>query len=152
MNVRLRRAVDSDRALLRSWRNDPETVRNSLVARRVGAAEHARWFAAKQADPRARLFVILSGRRPAGQVRLDLGPRREAEVSIAVAPEMRGRGIATHALRAAAAPARRLGAEKLVARVKPGNLASVMAFLKAGFRFARHLRGADPAYLMDRTL
>ena len=53
------------------------------------------------------------------------------EVSVEVAPERRGRGLATAALRAvlAAQPA----GELVLAAVAPGNVASLRALLRAGF-------------------
>jgi RimJ/RimL family protein N-acetyltransferase len=153
VSLSLRRAASSDGARLLRWRNDPLTVKQSLTPRPVTRADHERWLNARLADPRTALFIITEGGRPAGQLRLDLGARREAEVSITVAPALRGRGVAVRALRAAAAPARRLGAAKLLARIKPDNVASAVAFLKAGFRFVRTGGpGARPLYFLERSL
>ena len=70
---------------------------------------------------------------PAGHLRLDdLGAGR-ARVSIVLAPQARGQGLAVPALAALGAEAATLGFAELVAEVHVENLASVRAFAAAGF-------------------
>lgn len=150
MNCRLRPARPSDSAALLRWRNDPRVYRRYFTPRPVAPAEHAAWLAAVLRDPRRRLFVIEDAAGPCGQVRLDLG-RSGAEVSVAVAPSRRGRGYAVAALKAAAARAARLGARRLFALTYADNVASAVAFLKAGFTFARaERRGGRAVYRLER--
>lgn len=73
------------------------------------------------------LLIVEEDGRAVGMVRLS--PARPAEVSIALVPEARGKGLCPQVLRAVAA-----GHPHLCARVKPDNEASLRAFEKAGFR------------------
>jgi RimJ/RimL family protein N-acetyltransferase len=69
----------------------------------------------------------------AGTARLDM-VGREADVSIHLAREWRGRGVGSSALSALAESAfRELEIDRLLASVKPDNHASLAAFAKAGF-------------------
>ncbi len=114
--------------MIRDWRNDPDTVRSSGIARPVSDAEHARWFAATLIDPQRRLWVAEENGVPVGQVRVDLDD--DAGVfSIVVAPAHRGRGIGQAMLRGALAEVEREGrATKLAALAREENLASIHAF------------------------
>ena len=131
--VTLRPATPADGEALWRWRNDPATRRASFDEREIPWAEHARWFADALGRADRRVFVVEADGVAAGTVRLDRAGR-EASVSISVAPEWRGRGVGTEALRLLCrAEAGEAGLERLVARVKPGNPASRAAFARAGF-------------------
>jgi RimJ/RimL family protein N-acetyltransferase len=83
------------------------------------------------------LSIGLLGPRPIGQVRLEREADGDVEVSIAIAPEARGEGLARPLLRAAMAAAQRspaLGGGRYVARVRPENAASIALFERAGFQ------------------
>jgi RimJ/RimL family protein N-acetyltransferase len=127
-------ATAADSALLLAWRNDPETRRQSRSTARVPAAAHERWLAATLADPEIRLFVArdASGRE-VGSARLDYRGQGAAELSLTVAPDRRGEGLAAGIIAALAAEADRLGWHTHVARIKKGNAASLKAFERAGF-------------------
>ncbi len=148
--VTLRPATALDRDRLRAWRNDPATVAASLSNDAVGGVDHAAWLARKLADPACRLWIAEHDGLPAGQVRAERSACADtAELHIAVAPSWRGRGLAAQMLRLAAARARdELGATALLARVKPGNAASLRAFERAGFE--PHDRGPDAITLRLR--
>jgi len=137
--LRLRRASTDDGELLFHWRNDPSARRQYLNSSKVARSEHERWFARSLADSSCRIYVAEDGRgRPVGQVRVERR-RGGAEISLSVARQARDRGIGTTLLRRAAAAARRdLGVRRVVAYVRPDNVASAIAFLKAGYRFAGH--------------
>ncbi len=129
-NVTLRPARATDIALLRAWRNDDQAVRFSGTARRVSAAEHARWLSAHLADPTTLLWVAEEDGDPVGQARID----RDGDVgtvSISVAARHRGRGVAVAILRAVIGVD---SAARLRALVRPANVASLHAFARVGFR------------------
>lgn len=148
--ISLRPARSSDAALLRRWRNDPRVHRHYLTPRPVTQSSHAAWLAARLSDARCRLFVLLENGRPCGQVRLDIA-RDGAEVSLCVDPARQGRGLGARALELAAARARRLGLRRLWAVTRPANVASTVAFLKAGFLFDRRARaGGREVYRLSR--
>lgn len=143
-----RKAGPADSPFFFRWRNDPVSRRLSLSSGRITRAAHQAWFAGKLADARCRLWVALDGKdRRVGQVRLDAAGPRAALVSITVAPERRGQGWGTRMLRDIPGPRR-----PLRAMIKTDNLASVVAFLKAGFRFRRLVRTAGASvYELERT-
>jgi pseudaminic acid biosynthesis-associated methylase len=132
--VGLRPATLADCERLWRWRNDPATRRASFDEREIALDDHRRWLAAALADAAREVYVVLADGEAAGTVRLDrAGP--EATVSIAIAPEVRGRGLGAAALRALVERAFAAGdVDRLVARVKPDNPASRAAFEAAGFR------------------
>jgi RimJ/RimL family protein N-acetyltransferase len=141
--IALRPARPADRDLLRAWRNERSTRRWYLNPAPVSAADHRRWLEARLADPRCRIYVAERGGKAVGQVRLQRTPRG-AEVSFSVAPPARGAGVGTAMLeRATRRAARELGAARVRAHVRPENVASAVAFLKAGFRFTGLRRRGD---------
>jgi RimJ/RimL family protein N-acetyltransferase len=129
--VNLRPATREDAARLLAWRNDASTRRWSFSSDPVPADDHHAWLERKLADPDTAIFVAEDEGGPVGQLRID---RRDAHgvVSIAVAPEARGRGVGTRMLEEAAR-ARPLGVAVLRAEVVPANETSLRMFLKAGF-------------------
>lgn len=149
----LRPATLADGAVLLRWRNDPTAYRFFFHARPVSPTEHADWLRARLLDPRTRLFVLLDPKgRPLGQIRLELGRRGSAEVSLSLAPEARGRGLGPRALASATARARRLSIRRLIAHTRSDNLPSALAFLKAGYQFVRRLRrGGHDYYRLERA-
>jgi len=121
---------DSDRVL--AWRNDPATRAWSFSPKPVSADEHAEWLDRTLADPRHILLIIEHDGTALGQVRLDRDGS-SATVSIALDPRARGRGLGEAALRETTRLADQVGLERLAARIKPDNAASLAAFAAAGF-------------------
>jgi UDP-2,4-diacetamido-2,4,6-trideoxy-beta-L-altropyranose hydrolase len=134
IHVILRDATIHDSGLLLEWRNDPLAVHFSVSQRTVGRDEHERWFAARVEDASTRLWVAEEGGEAVGQLRVDTRDG-VGTVSIGVAPGYRGRGLGTAALTALVAE---VGSdptiETLRALVHPENVASLVAFERAGFR------------------
>lgn len=130
--VRLARLDDED--LLLRWANDPLTRRMSFHPEPITREAHAAWFRKILNGATARqLIVETPDGRPIGQVRV----ARDGEISISLAAESRGRGLAAPALRAALEWAQHeLGLARALARIKPENEASIKAFEAAGFTFA----------------
>jgi|RhiMetdeSRZDD1v2_1073273.scaffolds.fasta_scaffold2483900_2 RimJ/RimL family protein N-acetyltransferase len=132
----LRRARPADADVLLAWRNDPATRRGFLDASRVRRAGHDAWFARILGSDDSRLYIAEEQGRPVGQLRLDRRAARTAEVSFSVDVKERGRGVGDLLLRRAGTAARReLAASRVIGVVKPENVASAVAFLKAGYRF-----------------
>lgn len=135
--VSLRPAEASDEGWLLDLQRKPET-RQHFVNRSVPTAEeHASWMAAVLRNPNVLLSIIEVGGFAAGYIRLD---RRESAdaiplyaVSIAVDPELHGKGAGLAGLRLArgAFP----GAD-FEARVLPENAASMRLFERAGYVYA----------------
>lgn len=132
--IRLRRATAADTDRLWRWRNDPDTRRASFSDAEVPRADHERWLADTLGRPDRRLYVAVADGADVGTARLDV-EGGDAVVNVTVAPEWRGRGVATALLRALVDEAFADPAlARLVARVKASNPASRTAFERAGFR------------------
>jgi RimJ/RimL family protein N-acetyltransferase len=151
--VSLRRARLADSERLLDWRNDPGTRRWYVHPAHVPLRDHQAWLARKLADRNCRIYIAEARRAPVGQLRLERAGRA-AEVSLSVDGTARGRGVGALMLRRAVAAARReFHATRLVAYVRPENVASAVAFLKAGYRFTRLARrGAVRTYVFERTI
>jgi RimJ/RimL family protein N-acetyltransferase len=142
-------AADADRLL--EWRNDAETRAASRSSDPVDPGEHARWLAATLADAGRVLLIVEAEGAPAGTLRFDVAGAA-AEISVTVAPERRGGGVAAQAIREgselvlAAWP--RL--ERIDAVIRQDNPASIAAFERAGFRQTGPADGALLAFERPR--
>lgn len=130
----LRQARADDEEITFAWQSAPETRRYSRDPNPPGRDEHHAWFAARLRDRNCIFNMIAFEGKPAGVLRLDRREGEVHEVSINVAPELAGRGIASAALRLAA---RLLPGGRLGAAILPGNAASLRLFERAGFRPVR---------------
>jgi RimJ/RimL family protein N-acetyltransferase len=130
--VAVRLARPEDEGLLLHWANDPLARRMSFHPDPITPEEHTVWFRNVLSGSRATQLIVetLDG-TPVGQVRIG----QDGEISISLAAERRGRGLAAPSLRAALDWARReLGLARAVARIKPDNEASIKVFEAVGFR------------------
>jgi RimJ/RimL family protein N-acetyltransferase len=131
----LRRAAESDCALLFEWANDADVRANSFSSGPIPWATHVTWFARLLHDPGRHPYIVLAGGRdPIGQVRFDGLGNREAEISLSLAAAWRGRGLASRVFEMATECAGRdLGLDVLHAYVKPANLTVRRALVRAGY-------------------
>lgn len=151
--VVLRAATSDDGARLLAWRNDPETRRQSVTQGEVAAADHATWLARSLASDDRTLLVAEHEGTPVGTVRLDREPADAWEVSITVAPEARGKRLASAMLVAAEAVARTRGAILLTARIRKDNAGSLAAFERAGYHaFVTRTEGGAEYWHAERRL
>jgi RimJ/RimL family protein N-acetyltransferase len=126
----VRDATEDDFDLLLAWRNDPETRAWSRATEPVAVDEHRAWLSTVLTNGDRRLLVAEQDRVPVGTVRFDrVGGRWE--VSITVAPEVRGRRLAVPILLAAE---RVLGHATVRACVHRDNAASLALFRRAGYQ------------------
>ncbi|WP_422115101.1 GNAT family N-acetyltransferase [Brachybacterium sp. UNK5269] len=124
-----------DSSLLMRWRNDPETRRVSRSSDPVSWDGHIGWYQRVLEDPRRELYVVERGTTPVGTVRFDALELAEWEVSITLAPEARGHGLARPVLAAGeAAFGARHPEVTVVAAVLPGNVPSQRLFARAGYQ------------------
>ncbi len=132
--VRLRAATRNDAALLHAWANDPLTRRMSFSTAPIPWETHLPWLTGRLANPDCRLYIGEDEHGAAlGQVRLDR-TATTAALSVDLAPEARGRGLAARLVRVAAVECLHTGWCRLVeARVRPENAASLATFHRAGF-------------------
>jgi UDP-2,4-diacetamido-2,4,6-trideoxy-beta-L-altropyranose hydrolase len=141
----VRRAKAADARRLFDWANDATTRAASFSAAPIAWETHVNWLQRRLSDPGTLLLIGEGPYGAVGQVRFDLrsdtgapDTRSTAIVSVGLAPEHRGRGLATPLLCA--------GLEELyattdvddvVAEIKPGNVRSLRAFAAAGFTETR---------------
>lgn len=148
--LRLRPFVPADGAAVGPWLDGPG------VSLPPGSAAH-RWAERLLGDPRVLALVAESQGAAVGFARLDLGPDRVAELTIAVARSERQRGIGAQLLELVLAEAARLRIRRVQALVDPQNGPAMQFFSRAGFdesstvpgkvTFVRWLHGEDPREL-----
>jgi RimJ/RimL family protein N-acetyltransferase len=132
VNVSFRPATSSDSEALLRWRNDAEVRQRSFITAPVSAGEHAAWLAQTLGDDRRRLLICEADGVPVGQARIG---RSFGEISIALVPEARGRGLGSRLIALLSDwGLLELGLDALIARVKVDNAASLSAFRAAGYR------------------
>jgi RimJ/RimL family protein N-acetyltransferase len=133
--VKLRPVGTDDEAMLLDWANDPATREASRVHVPISTADHHRWLERRLATPDdARLWIGESDGVPIGVVRFERRSPSTFEVSITVAPDARGRGMARPLLEGGLLDARdAFGPVTILADILPGNDASVRLFKSAGF-------------------
>jgi UDP-2,4-diacetamido-2,4,6-trideoxy-beta-L-altropyranose hydrolase len=132
--VRLREAGPEDCRLVWQWANEPSVRAASFNPDPIPWEGHRDWFAGKLTDANCLFFIADgAGRGPLGQVRCDLSGE-QATISIALAPESRGRGLGPWVIREACARAFQTGrVRSVLALVRAENVPSRTAFLRAGF-------------------
>ena len=117
--------------------------------------EHRRWLA-NTLDSTAGLLMIADDQhgRPVGQVRLDPASAPGSfMVSLILAPDARGRRLASAVLVAVEEPARAHGAARLLARIRRSNEASTRAFKAAGYyQFTDRGEGAVDELWCERRI
>ncbi len=130
----LRAATADDRQVLWEWANDPATRRASFNTAPIPWEDHVAWLDRKLRAPGTRYYVaVATGAVPIGAVRFDT-TESGADVSVVLAPEYRGKGLAAPVLDAAVRHLFRvLPVHQVRAFVKPENVASLRAFERAGF-------------------
>lgn len=116
-----------------------------------------RWAELLLANPRVRAWIACEGEAQVGFVRLDTGPDRVAELTLAVAPQWRRRGMARRILDLVVRASRAGRLRRLYAVVDPGNAAALAFFRESAFedcgvcagsvRFVRWIHEADPKVL-----
>lgn len=130
----LRAAHAEDSALLLRWRNDDTTRAGSRNQAEVTPAEHERWLAAALESPDRRLLICEFDGEPIGQVRFDRLEAYRYEISVALEPASRGKGLGTRLIRGSVLWLwEHTHASAVEARVRRENDVSRRAFEAAGF-------------------
>lgn len=136
MELGLVRPIEADARTVYRFRSDPEVQKNSLTFTAPLSFEAffprflATHFTISALSP---LFITENGEK-VGVIRFNRarGPYG-IEISIALAPEARGKGLGRKAIEAAAEWVKSQGFSALLAKIKPFNIASIRAFEAAGF-------------------
>ena len=130
VSLRLATMADSDRLL--TWRNDPDTIANSLSSEPITPDHHAEWMDrwVRTGFPAGLVLMAVHGPFPIGVIRFEARARWTYEVSITIGPRFRGKGYGTKVLVAGCAP---MQACELIASIKSSNMASREIFERNGF-------------------
>ena len=142
LDLCFRPATMDDADFLLRLRNDPATVAASRQQRPVEKTDHLAWLAMAICNPAITLSVAVVGSLRVGTVRLD---HRECpggcatEVSLTVAPSMRGQGLARHLI-LSAMDVNPYQCRRWSAEARRENIPSLWAFLSAGWL----IDGIDP--------
>lgn len=132
--IELRPAEANDCRQIWEWANDPVVRAMSFSGEPIAWDAHQRWFDRQLTDSDCRLWIAEdeSG-NPLGQLRFQQQERR-AVVSISLASQARGRGLAAAVLiRGTQRLFSEPSVEAIDAYIKPENGSSVVAFEQAGF-------------------
>jgi UDP-2,4-diacetamido-2,4,6-trideoxy-beta-L-altropyranose hydrolase len=134
--LQLRRATSDDSRTIWEWVNDPATRRASFQSGPIAWEEHQAWFARRVESDDACAFYMASDAsgRAVGTARFQR-EGREAEISLNLAPQARGRGFGTKLIRKASFQVLDSGfCSEVLAWVQADNAPSLAAFRRAGFR------------------
>lgn len=135
MSYYMRNVTRQDVDIIFEWVNDPVTRRNSFNCETIDYESHVVWFNNVMRDQKCYFWILMEEYTPVGQVRLCCDDKRNAEISYSISPSNRNRGLGTIILEEALKKIEREGMDikKVVAKVKPENMASIHLFEKMGF-------------------
>lgn len=129
----VRRVNANDVKLIYEWNNDPVTRANSYNQNAILFEEHQKWFLNKIVDEGSVFLMLEYNNIPAGCVRID-NKSEENVIGITVAPEFRGKKLATPMLIAATKEYFKIFPNRIItAYIKKTNEASLKSFIGAGF-------------------
>ncbi len=134
----LRSAEKEDVKDLFRWRNDPLTRKHSFTTRPVPWKRHLKWFHQALNNPKRTILIAYDkGHHKIGQIRFDRSGK-QAEISIIVASQHRGKGYALEILTLGCKTyIQNNPVSTLTAKIKHENAASLRIFLKAGFQIQK---------------
>ena len=136
--MKIRRAWGDfeDMDFLFNLRNEEPVRMQSFNSDPVSYNNHLDWFIRLLNDKRRALYIVEVDGNFVGQVRYDiLDDPSEAEVNIAISQNFGGRGYGAKALLLSATIflMEFQGVNKVIAHIKPDNIASRKIFAKAGY-------------------
>jgi len=129
-----RKVNADDVKLIYDWNNDPVTRANSYNQNSILFEDHLKWFMNKIGDPQSVFLMLEFDNNPAGCVRID-NKSEENVIGITVAPEFRGKKLATPMLNLATAEYFKVFPKNVItAYIKKTNEPSLKSFVGAGFK------------------
>jgi spore coat polysaccharide biosynthesis predicted glycosyltransferase SpsG/predicted acetyltransferase len=132
--IKFRRATQEDCRLLWNWANDPATRAASFRSAKISWDDHREWFTKNLANENSFLLMAEESGTPIGTIRVQKKKVSIGEISITMAPEVRGSGLATYLIRRCESKAATaLSLSEIDALIKPENIASRRAFENAGY-------------------
>jgi len=153
MNITLRKVTASDSNNLLAWRNEDSTIPWMGQTRRLTVEEHNLWFTKALHDNNLLFLIIEVDGVPVGQIRYQRSNHAQAstaaKVSINIASQHHGKGLATLAFAKGSALVRSTNfAQSVFANVLPNNFGSIRAMEKAGFKKIKKVVVNDREHLL----
>lgn len=132
--ISIRPCKKSDCRFLWNLRNEKSTRSSAFSEDYIGYPGHVKWFKEKIEDERSYIFIILKDRRRIGQVRLEIGENRSAEVDIGIVEAEQGKGVGSLVLKLVCLQGlQTLDLKEIIAHIKKENISSFRAFENADF-------------------
>jgi UDP-2,4-diacetamido-2,4,6-trideoxy-beta-L-altropyranose hydrolase len=145
--ITMRRAESRDCRILWEWANETAVRRASFDSSPITWEQHVQWFAQQLGDADSSFLMFEYDRSiPVGTARFRATSDVDLEISVTIAPEFRGQGLAPGVLDEAAESAfERDSIERIHAFIRTENRVSVKSFENAGFVLvgATQVRGSD---------
>ena len=139
MHLTIRTATIADLELVFDWANDPVTRSVSFYRAEISHEDHVAWFSKKLDSDDCLMFIVEGDGVPCAFIRLEpdveLG---DAVIGINVAPSFRGQGLGSKALDTVNEVAAKHNYQRIVALIRPDNVASLKVFERAGYSFVNH--------------
>ena len=135
LQITLRKVDINDAKLLWKWRNE-EIVRDSAFnPEHIPYDSHVKWLSNKLNSPKSFIYIALNENGGAiGQIRFDELYTNSAEVDISVSKEYIGSGYGSELIKMGCIKLFDVTEiNKILARIKKNNVASIKAFSNAGF-------------------
>ncbi|MDE6744253.1 MAG: GNAT family N-acetyltransferase [Lachnospiraceae bacterium] len=131
MSLYLRKANERDKKKLFDWANESETRANSFHQEKISWEEHTGWYDRMMQAEDVLLYIAMDFMKPVGQVRLNIEDEA-GRISYSVDEECRGDHLGQKML---ALLEKEVAGKvaRLVAEVKPDNMASRWNFEKLGY-------------------
>lgn len=130
----LREALQSDVELLYKWANDPIVRQNSFQTEEIPYDTHREWFDRMMENKNIIQYILMDGKEPVGQIRLMIdGDVAEIGYSISSLHRQKGYGRLILQLILEEVNNKYPEIKKLIAKVKPTNIASKKLFESEGY-------------------
>lgn len=131
----LRKVTENDMLMLFKWANDPDVRKNAFHSETITLEEHTNWFNKLIMDDSQYQYILMCDDIAVGQIRLSVENNNSAEIDYSIAPEYRGRGLGKKILELLRLQVKKdmPHINKLIGRVKSGNIASESCFQNSGY-------------------
>lgn len=131
MSLYLRPANDRDRKQVFDWANETQTRANSFHQEKISWEDHVKWYDRMMHAEDVQLYIAMDFMKPVGQIRLNIEDH-VGRISYSVDEECRGEHLGQRML--ALLEKETAGKiTRLIAEVKPENMASRRNFEKLGY-------------------
>lgn len=131
----LRKVTENDMLMLFKWANDPDVRKNAFHSETITLEEHTNWFNKLIMDDSQYQYILMCDDIAVGQIRLSVENNNSAEIDYSIASEYRGRGLGKKILELLRLQVKKdmPHINKLIGRVKSGNIASESCFQSSGY-------------------